>query len=131
MHHPVKMLFYIFILSLSSLLYSCSSDEASGPSINDIPVYPNSKKGESMQHSMFGMIGGALQQYSTTDGFKRVLGFYESELALYNPDVMTHHLEHGRQSAITIEKDDGALTVAIQEYKDEGQVMITFMEVSK
>ena len=126
-----KILFYSLILIFNTLLISCSSDESDRPTINDIPPYPNSVKGESMQQSMFGVVGGSLQQYSSDDDFKQIFTFYKTELAQYAPEVMTHNLEIGRQSAISIEKENGGITIAIQEYKGEGKVMITFMEVSK
>jgi hypothetical protein len=130
MPFPSKILFYSFILLVNALLYSCSNETSGGPAISDIPQYPNSEQGETMQQSMLGM-SGSIQQYSTEDGFQQVLSFYEKELAQYAPDVMTHNLADGRQSAISIKNDNGALTIAIQEFKDEAKVIITFMEVSK
>lgn len=118
------------LLLLTFILYACGSPQQAGPALQDLPIYPNASKGESMQASMLGMMGGSLAQYSTTDSFDEVLSFYNESLASHNPEVMSHSTELGRQAALSIRKENGMVTVSIQEFTEEGTVAITLMEVS-
>jgi hypothetical protein len=103
---------------------------ANVPSLEDIPLYPNATEGESMeQSSPGGLSGGKMQQYTTTDSFDDVVAFYTDALSAQNPEVMSHTSELGRQTAMSIKQDNGMITVAIQEFTEEGTVNITFMTV--
>lgn len=114
---------------LVSLPTGCGRS-ANVPSLEDIPVYPNATEGESMeQSSPGGMMGGMLKQYTTTDSFDDVLAFYTDALNAQNPEVMSHTSELGRQTALSIKQDNGMVTVAIQEFTEEGTVNITLMSV--
>ena len=75
------------------------------------------------------MPGGELVQYTTTDGFDEVVKFYTDALGKHKPDVMSHRSELGRQTAFSIPKKKGMISVAVQEFTEEGAVNITFMAV--
>ena len=101
-----------------------------GTSLQDIPLYPNATAGESMeQSSPGGFVSGKLAQYTTTDPFDDVLEFYTDALNRYNPEFISHESDLGRQTAISIPKKNGMITVAIQEFTEEGAVNITLMAV--
>jgi len=113
---------------LMYILASCGS--SSGPSLEDIPRYPNAIEGESMQQSGFGgAMGGSLVQFTTTDPFDEVVDFYTEALNQYDIKVASHTSELGRQTAISIPQKNGIISVAIQDFTEEGQVSITFMGV--
>ena len=108
--------------------WGCSG--SGGPSLEDIPQYPNATEGESMeQSSPFGIVSGKLVQFTTTDPFDEVVDFYADALNSYDPDVMSHTSDLGRQTAISIKKKKGMISVAIQEFTADGTVNITFMAV--
>lgn len=108
----------------------CGSPGGDGPSLDDIPRYPNATEGESMgQSSPGGVVHGKLSQFTTTDSFDRVLEFYASALGEYDPEFMSHTSELGRQAAFSIQRGSGAVSVAIQEFTREGTVNITLMAV--
>ncbi len=108
----------------------CGSSGGEGPSLQDIPRYPNATAGESMAHSSpGGFMSGSLEQYTTTDSFDDVLEFYQEALGEHDPEYMSHTSELGRQTAISIRREGGMTTVAIQEFTAEGTVNITFMAV--
>ncbi len=111
------------------LLAGCSSGDE-GPTLADIPHYPNSTQNDAMTQSSPGsLLSGSLIQLNTTDPYDDVLGFYTTALGQYETDVMTHVIGDGRQTAISIPQKDGVITVAIQEFRDEGSVNITLMRV--
>ncbi len=117
-------------LLLSSVLSSCGNSDDPALSIEDIPRYPGAIVGESLQQTApGGFMGGKLQQYTTTDTFADVLSFYSDSLAEFEPEYSSFKSELGEQTAITIPKEQGALTVAIQSFEEEGVVSITFMSV--
>ena len=106
----------------------CSSGIESA--LQDIPRYPGATAGESMEHSLpGGFLGGALEQFTTTDPFEEVLDFYTDALYQYDTEFMNHESELGRQTAISIPQKKGMITVAIQEFTEEGKVNITLMAV--
>lgn len=120
----------LFLVLVSVLLLSACGDASDqGPSIQDIPEYPGALEGESMEQGMAGFIRGSLKQYSTSDSFDEVMAFYEEALGIYPVEIMSNQSELGRQVAITIPKEHGVLTVAIQEFVQESTVNITFMDV--
>jgi hypothetical protein len=115
---------------LISMLTSCGSSGGDGPFLHDIPLYPNSTDGESMEQSGPGGFGsGKLAQYTTFDSFDEVVNFYTEALNAFSPKSMSHTSELGRQTALSIPKKKGMLSVAIQELTEEEKVNITFMEV--
>lgn len=114
------------------LVTGCGNSSKKGPTFQDIPQYPNSTKKESMsQSSLMGMVKGRLEQFTTEDSFDDVSNFYTNALQKLNPKTQSHTTEIGRSTAIVIKQKNGAITVAIQEFKDEGKVMITVMRLGK
>jgi hypothetical protein len=115
---------------LISIHTGCGNSEDEGLSLHDIPLYPNSTDGASMeQSSPGGFVGGKLSQFTTFDPFDEVVSFYTDALNEYNPKAISHTSDLGRQIAISIPKKKGVITVAIQEFTEEGRVNITFMAV--
>lgn len=118
------------LIIITIVLFGCGSPQQNGLTLQDVPVYPNATEGETMQANMLGMMGAGLAQYSTTDAYDEVMAFYSKALEKHKPDVMNHSSELGRQSAYSIKKDNGLVTVSVQEFREENSVSITFMEVS-
>ena len=123
----VMMIAFGLLIGMST---GCGSPGDDGLSVYDIPLYPNSTDGASMEGSSpFGLVSGTLSQYTTFDSFDEVVSFYTDALNGYNPKAMSHTSELGRQTAFSIPKKKGMITVAIQEFTEEGTVNITFMAV--
>ncbi len=115
---------------LLSILIGCGSASNAGPSLQNIPRYPNATQGESMQQSSLGgIVGGKLEQFTTTDSFDEVVDFYTEALHEHNPELLSHKSALGRQTAISVPQEKGIISVAIQEFTAEGTVNITFMAV--
>ena len=118
---------FVLLISVPTGYGSSGGD---GPSLQDIPRYPHATAGESMeQSSPFGMVGGKLEQFTTTDPFDEVVDFYSDALNKYDAEFMSHTSDLGRQTAISIPQKNGMISVAIQEFTAEGKVNITFMAV--
>jgi len=116
---------------LINITTGCGSS-GGGPSLEDIPLYPYASEGESMAQSGpggFGFMGGKIAQFTTSDRFDEVMDFYTNILNKYNPQLMSHTSELGRQTAISIPKKNGMISVTIQELAEEEIVNITFMAV--
>jgi len=109
-------------------LSGCGSSGDTGPSLQDIPRYPNATERESMAQSM-GPLSASLVQLTTTDTHDKVLDFYTKALKDYDTETVSYALEDGRQTAISIAHSEGKITVAIQEFIREGAVAITHMRV--
>jgi len=108
----------------------CGGPGGDAPSLQDIPRYPNAVEGESMgQSSPGGLLSGSLLQFTTTDSFDQVMGFYTDALSQYDPELMSHTSELGRQTAISMPQKSGLISVVVQEFTEEGSVNITFMSV--
>jgi len=115
---------------LISIATSCGRSSGDGPSLQDIPRYPNAIEGDSMeQSSPGGIVGGKLAQFTTTDSFDEVVDFYKDALNRYNSEFTSHTSDLGRQTAFSIPKKNGLISIAIQEFTAEGKVNITFMAV--
>jgi hypothetical protein len=115
---------------LVGVLPGCGGSGGDGLSLQDIPRYPNAVEGESMgQSSPGGMLSGSLSQFTTADSFDQVVGFYTDALGQYDPELMSHTSELGRQTAISMPQRNGMVSVVIQEFTEEGTVSITFMAV--
>ena len=115
---------------LVNISAGCGGSGRDGPSLQDIPRYPNAAEGESMgQSSPGGMLSGSLLQFTTTDSFDQVVGFYTDALSQYDPELISHTSELGRQSAISMPQKNGLVSVVVQEFTEEGKVNITFMAV--
>ena len=115
---------------LISIPTGCGNSGDEGLSLHDIPLYPNSTDGASMEQSNpGGFVGGKLSQFTTFDPFDEVVDFYTGALNGYDSKSISHTSELGRQTAISIPKKKGMITVAIQEFTEEGKVNITFMAV--
>lgn len=121
----------IFMLVLLTTIYmGCGGSGSTGPSLEDLPRYANAIEGESMgQSGPAGMMGGNLVQFTTTDDYEDVVDFYDDALQKYDPEVMSHTSELGRQTAFSMPQKTGMISVAIQEFTEEGKVNITFMGV--
>ena len=108
----------------------CGGSSSIESALKDIPRYPGATEGESMQQSLpGGFLGGALEQFTTTDPFEEVVDFYTDALYQYDTEFMNHESELGRQTAISIPQKKGMITVAIQEFTEEETVNFTFMAV--
>ena len=115
---------------LISIPTGCGNSGSDGPTLQDIPRYPNATEGETMeQSSPAGFVGGKLSQFTTTDSFDEVVDFYTDALNKYDPEFLSHTSELGRQTAISIQRKNGMISVAIQEFTEEGKVNITLMAV--
>ena len=114
---------------LINITTGCGSS-GGGPSLEDIPLYPYASEGESMAQSVpGGFMGGQLAQFTKTDPFDEVMDFYTDALDKYNSQLMSHTSELGRQTAISIPRKNGIISVAIQEFAEEEIVNITFMAI--
>lgn len=120
----------VILAFLIAISMACGNSEGDGPSLQNIPLYPDATEGESMEGTTpGGFIGGSLAQFTTTDSFDEVVDFYKAELNTYGPKILTQPSELGRQVAISVPKKKGMISVTIQEFNEEGTVNITFMEV--
>ena len=118
-----------FVL-LMSIPTGCGSSGNGGPSLQNIPRYPNAIEGESMeQSSPFGLVGGKLVQFTTTDPFDEVVDFYSDALNQYDTEFISNTSDLGRQTAISMPQKNGMISIAIQELYAEGKVNIIFMAV--
>lgn len=118
-----KRMAIMVLFAVILMVWGCSGPDE--PTSRDIPVYPNAYEGESMEQG--GMMGAVLIQYTTTDSYDDVIDFYDVELAGYNPQTLSHTSELGRQTAFSIPKEKGVLSVAVQEFTQVGTVNITIM----
>lgn len=127
-----KRALLVGIALLINLLAGCGNSSDRGMSLQDIPRYPNSVEGKSMaQSSPGGLVGGKLQQFTTTDSFDEVVEFYTDALTGLDPKYLSHTSELGRQTAISLRNKNGVISVAIQAFSEEGTVSITLMSVGK
>jgi hypothetical protein len=119
----MKMLRSIFILVLfiSLLSISCSRSDDKV----QIPEYPGAIDDQEHDAKMLGVSMAKVKRVFTSDSFDKVFAFYNEKLAQYGPEIMSYALEDGRQAAFTIKK--GNVTVAVQEFIEEGAVAITYM----
>jgi hypothetical protein len=116
----------LFIIFISA----CGSSDEDGLALVDIPPYPKATKGKTMAKSIFGgVVGGSLEQFSTTDSYEEVVDFYTEALTDYDTEVISNKSELGRQTALSIPQKNGMVSVAIQEFTKEGKVNITLMKV--
>lgn len=120
----------VALVILISISMGCSS--STGPSLENIPHYPNATKGEAMEMSgPGGFMGANLVQMTTSDSFDKVVDFYTDALSKYDTGLMSHTTELGRTTAFSIEQKKGAITVAVQEFTKEGKVNITLMAAGR
>ena len=127
--HPTLAVVVVFVL-LTGLAAGCGNSSDIKSALQEIPPYPNAIEGESMEQSLpGGFIGGSITQFTTTDPFDDVVAFYTDALYQYDTEFMDHESDLGRQTAISIPQKKGMITVAIQEFTEEGAVNITFMAV--
>ena len=118
----------IVLALLIGIASGCGSSAGNGSALQDIPPYPNAIEGESMDQSVAGdIVGGSMQQYTTTDPFEEVVDFYTDALNEYDTEILSHESDLGRQTAISIPQKRGMISVAIQEFTEEETVNITFM----
>lgn len=120
----------VFAFALLMSIHTGCGSSGGGPSLEDLPLYPYATEGESMEQSgPGGFMGGKLAQFTTTDPFDEVMDFYTDALNKYHPKFISNTSELGRQTAISIPKKNGMISVAIQEFTEEDIVNITFMAV--
>jgi hypothetical protein len=113
------------ILMLPLMILGCSEKEEV-----QIPEYPNAVEDQEHNAEILGMNFGNVRRVITRDSFDKVFSFYNEHLQTYNPTVMSHKLDDGRQAAFTInETEKSSQTVAVQEFPKEGVVAITYMNV--
>jgi hypothetical protein len=113
------------ILILSLMLLGCSEKEEV-----QVPEYPNAVEDQELQAEILGMNFGNVRRVITRDSFDTVFSFYTEHLQSYNPEVISHKLDDGRQAAFTInESEKSSQTVAVQEFMKEGVVAITYMNL--
>ncbi len=125
-----KLATAVVVALLINIMAGCGSSSSNGPSLQDIPRYPNASEGESMQQSSLGgIVGGKLSQFTTTDSFDEVVDFYTQALNQHDPEFLSHKTALGRQTAISIPQEKGMISVAVQEFTAEGIVNITLMAV--
>jgi len=127
---PTMLSLMVLIALLIGFATGCGSSSDIQSALQEIPHYPNAIEGESMEQSLpGGFLGGSFTQFTTNDPFDDVLTFYTDALYQYDTELMEHESELGRQTAISIPQKKGVITVAIQEFTEEGTVNITFMAV--
>ncbi len=118
-------IFLIGALLTSLVLTGCTEKE-----VVNIPEYPNAVEDQEVRAEMLGMDFGGVRRVITSDSFDTVFAFYQEHLRDYNPDIMSHSLEDGRQAAFTVmNTEKSSTTVAVQEFKKEGKVAISYMHV--
>jgi len=120
---------FIMLIGIST---GCGGSSEEALTLEDIPIYPGAVEGESMEHSSpGGIVGANMIQYSSSDSFDDIEEFYSDALDIYDPDMMSHTSELGRQTAFSIPQDKGMISVSIQEFTEEETVNITFMKVGR
>jgi hypothetical protein len=106
------------------------SNSAGAEAFRQLPHYPGAVQTESIaQSGMLGILSGEIVQLTTGDSFDEVLDFYRTALADQDVEVIDHTSDLGRQTAISMRGDNHVVTVAIQEFVDEGAVNVTLMRV--
>lgn len=122
-----KMLAITVALSVF-VIAGCAKSGVDEQLVQDIPRYPNAQETESMGQSFLGgMMSANLAQYTTTDSFDEVVGFYSKALTEFETEVSTYSTEQGRQIAIDVAREKGELTIAVQEFPQDKKVSITLM----
>jgi hypothetical protein len=114
------------------LLTSCGKTDEGRLALEDLPRYPGATHVESMEQSVpGGLMGGKLEQYTTADSYDDVLQFYVEALSKFDPETSSFESELGQQTALSLPRENGALTVAVQAFEEEGTVSITFMSLGR
>lgn len=125
-----KLAIVIALAMLVGISTGCGS--STGPSLENIPHYPNATKGEAMEMSgPGGFMGANLVQMTTTDSFDKVVDFYTDALSENDTGLVSNTTEQGRVAAFSIEQKKGVITVAVQEFTKEGKVNITLMAAGR
>lgn len=118
----------VMVLLLSFIAAGCSSSDE--PSYIHVPKYPGASEDQEHDAKVLGMSLAKVKRLVTDDSYDEVLAFYQEHLAAYDPKELTHSSDDGRQTALTIEGDnDRTITVAVQEFKKDGKVGITYMRL--
>jgi hypothetical protein len=117
---------FILVLLLSFLSAGCSNKEETVQIT--VPQYPGATEDQEHDAKIMGMSLGKIKRLITDDSYEDVLAYYEEKLKDYNPEVVTYDLEDGRQTAMTIaESENFVITLAIQEFEEDGKVAIVYM----
>jgi major membrane immunogen (membrane-anchored lipoprotein) len=119
----------IFALALCLAILSAGCSKSDEPQIK-IPGYPGAQEDQEHNAEIMGSSMGTVKRVITDDSFDKVFAYYKEHLEKYDPEVMSHTIDDGRQAAFTVvNTGTGSLTVAVQEFKEEGKVAITFMRL--
>jgi hypothetical protein len=114
----ILILGFLFPLTLSG----CSQSNA----LEEIVEYPGAIEDQEHEAKLLGVSLAKVKRVATEDSYDEVLAYYMNLLESYNPEVISHELEDGRQTAISI-TGSNSLTIAIQEFIEEGKTSITYM----
>ncbi len=99
-----------------------------GPSLAELPRFPGAVPGEAMAQSGFGgIMGGTIEQFTTTESFDDVVSYYDGQLRSKEPEIEEYTSELGRQKVYSMQRGQGMIAVTIQEFEDEDEVYITLM----
>ena len=116
----------IGILIISLMIVNCTKKESV-----IIPEYPNAVEDQEVRAEMFGKDFGGVRRVITSDSYDTVFNYYKENLQSYNPDVISHELDDGRQAAFSImDTEKSSSTVVVQEFLQEGKVAISYMHLN-
>lgn len=120
----------VFLVFFACTISSCGNSQEGKGSLDDIPLYPNATHDQTLEGSgPAKIVGGKVARYYTNDAFEDVVNFYTGTLSGYSPQIISHKSELGRQTAITMNKEEGIISVVVQELTEENKVSISLMAV--
>jgi hypothetical protein len=126
----MRVIIPVFALALCFTFFSAGCSKTEEPQMIKIPGYPGAQEDQEHEAKIMGTSMAEVRRVVTDDSFDKVFTFYTKQLEKYDPEVMSHTLDDGRQAAFTVvDTDTGSLTVAVQEFKKEGKVAISFMRL--
>jgi hypothetical protein len=100
-------------------LGGCSQSGA----LEKIIEYPGAIEDQEHNVKLLGVSFAKVKRVVTDDSYDEVLAYFNNVLESYNPEIISHALEDGRQTAITVT----SITIGIQEFKKEAKTAITYM----
>ena len=123
----MKRISIFFIVAiLLGLIFMVFRDDK----VADIPEYPNAVEDQEVKAELLGMDFGGVRRVVTSDSFDTVFAFYQEQLRDYSPETKSYPLEDGRQAYFTvINTDEINTTIAVQEFKKEEKVAISYMHI--
>lgn len=120
----MKILVSIFILGVLVLLTFGGCSQSS--SLENLIEYPGAIEDQEHNAKLLGISLAKVKRVVTDDSYDDVVAYYKNILEPYSPEVISHALEDGRQTAITI-SGGNSITIAIQEFQKERKTFITYM----